>query len=1013
MALLSKKYLRSWLGIIFLSFPIFLIIINLGIPSYPLLSKLIYPILAGVLIPLIGNGLPTQKVKFLSTFFLSITIFVIEWLEWISYFFQGDTFNLPFFYYFNTSALQEVGSYKYLLYLPILCILIYALVDYRLCNSNPQPSSIFVLTMFLLATVIIPNSATKFVEGYIRSTSNVSEEDILSVEQQLRSNFVNVEITKPADLKANIELAHPKNLVLIYLESLESSYLDENRFPDLVPNINNARTKGLDFTNIVEFPDTGFSIGSMFSSQCSMPLAINANDSIFQNSSLSMLTCLGDITKKAGYYQVSLGGATKKFAGLDMFYTSHGFDEVLGYDEFVNQVGKSAYESDWGLFDDTIFKIAEEKYVSLTENGKPFFLTFYSLDNNHINRISSSCPVYLFSNKLILQQVHCTDFLLGQFLRAIEKMPDYRDTVIWIMSDHLTMKSDLFKNESDRKLLMFALNTGRVGNINIQGATFDVPHTILDILSIKHNANFALGQSLLKPEMKNRYQIYKNGQAKLLRDYLALLARREQKINICNQDGINFKNKNNYIASLGGSKVRMTYNGLESLPIDNIFLVKADLHGSIEEYKILPMDDAVQYVGNSPNALYLMVTRDARLPFNLAKDVYPENSWRWYFGNPSTVCNNTSCGLKGYAESLANVVIPKNQCWNVIENNQKSDPVVEALIEQMSQLQNNIVQKQAQIEMSKPYLVYPSVLRIVSSTGDHESLIQMDQDIKIISYGITLAVIEPSAKSFSSIETFDVYNNSDAQLELINALQSLPNGSIFVLFTHNNSNLKWSPVDYIKSKLESMGAKSINLLEKQPYIFIGVVGAPTIIERTDSKSFLEMTLSPQDFVNLMHIYPKVTLQSASSERGDCYLKIDNVILSKPGRGIMMVVIDTMSGLSKFNKVFDTYNSEESIKAIMVALKEIKRGDVLALVGCDSITTASGLPKDFLATLELLGADHASKIGFRTPYIFLVKVGTPYRWEKYWDTEGVIYLDLGMQDLRNLFSPNMTNMYNYR
>ncbi|MEK9943113.1 MAG: hypothetical protein VW771_11650, partial [Gammaproteobacteria bacterium] len=63
-----------------------------------------------------------------------------------------------------------------------------------------------------------------------------------------------------------------KNLVYIYLESLERTYLDETLFPGLTPNLARLEREGLSLTNLRQVPATGWTIAGMVASQCGQPL---------------------------------------------------------------------------------------------------------------------------------------------------------------------------------------------------------------------------------------------------------------------------------------------------------------------------------------------------------------------------------------------------------------------------------------------------------------------------------------------------------------------------------------------------------------------------------------------------------------------------------------------------------------------------------------------------------------------------------------------------------------------
>ncbi|MDM8568775.1 sulfatase-like hydrolase/transferase, partial [Thiotrichales bacterium HSG1] len=233
-------------------------------------------------------------------------------------------------------------------------------------------------------------------------------------------NTSEFDISKLSELGLNSDAITPKrlsatagkNLVFIYLESLESIYLEETIFPELTPNIKNFITTGLSFTNMYQTNGTGWTIAGIVSSQCGTPLLdnnsiANGND-ILQADLLVNAICLGDVLNKAGYVQEYMGGASGKFAGKKSFFNNHKYDKISGLNDLVTD--NNSYG--WGIYDDALFQIAAKKYVQLADNNKPFNLTLLTLDTHHPEgRPSPSCKAYAHRDDSILNAVYCTDQL--------------------------------------------------------------------------------------------------------------------------------------------------------------------------------------------------------------------------------------------------------------------------------------------------------------------------------------------------------------------------------------------------------------------------------------------------------------------------------------------------------------------------------------------------------------------------------------------------------------------------
>nr|MCH9659877.1 sulfatase-like hydrolase/transferase [Bacteroidota bacterium] len=422
----------------------------------------------------------------------------------VSFYFQGESFNERFFFHFNLNSIIEAGN---AFFYPIIGILIYLCIIICLCwiffskkNRHHQEHSV-ASHLFILALVVF------VLEPDISKYSAKQLSVMINAQGDLNVNTIAWEelgLHREALLTSSNNIHPGKNLVFIYLESLEKVYTDERIFPGLTPNLNKLSQSGLTFNHMVQTEGTGWTIGGMVASQCGTPLLYGpglGNNDILQNGFLNKATCLGDILKLAGYYQVFLGGASAEFAGKGSFLTSHGYDEVKGKKELSPHLEDSSYISGWGLYDDSLFAIAEEKFKQLAQQGQPFNLTLLTLDTHHpIGNASRSCPSYKALDNSILDAVHCSDFLVNQFIEALSTHPAWKNTLIVLFSDHLAMRNiaqDYYPDGYDRQLLFIVLNAGSKGKVHSKGFHMDIAPTLLHLLGVRHDRRFLAGENLM------------------------------------------------------------------------------------------------------------------------------------------------------------------------------------------------------------------------------------------------------------------------------------------------------------------------------------------------------------------------------------------------------------------------------------------------------------------------------------------------------------------------------------
>ncbi|WMJ70805.1 phosphoglycerol transferase I [Stenotrophomonas sp. 24(2023)] len=304
-------------------------------------------------------------------------------------------------------------------------------------------------------------------------------------------------------------LQRPRNIVWIYGESLERTYLDERTFPGLMPNLNRLAGKALDVRGLASAEGSGWTIAGLVSSMCGVPLTTSQGDENSMDrmgSFLPKAVCLGDYLKQQGYTNHYLGGANGRFAGKGQFLASHGFDEVHDLDWFKQQkkIGRTHY-STWGVHDDVLLDTAYQRFEQLSRQGAPFMLTTLTMDTHHpAGHLPVSCRGTrydsAYGNIGLLNALKCTDRLISQLVDRIQASPYGKDTLIVIASDHLAMPNDLshILARQQRENLLLFLGDG-VAPRQLQAtdaSTLDSGATLLGLLD-PHQQALGFGRSLL------------------------------------------------------------------------------------------------------------------------------------------------------------------------------------------------------------------------------------------------------------------------------------------------------------------------------------------------------------------------------------------------------------------------------------------------------------------------------------------------------------------------------------
>ena len=405
------------------------------------------------------------------------------------------------------------GEYALLLFLSVfffIAVFAFSYMYFRIINNTDYPKprkikgsihNVFLILAFLFHPFILDSYAIYQVHNPEKSFDFY----------QYYKKPTLAEKVKATDL----------NIVYIYAESLERTYFDEKIFPNLVDNLKQLKEQSVDFTDINQVPATGWIIGGMVASQCSIPLFTNSEGNSMGNSDtfLSGAECLGDILKSIGYHLVYIQGASTTFSGKDKFYGTHKFDEIYGREELQNQLKDKSYVNGWGLYDDSTLNRAFEKYEKLSQDNKKFALFTLTLDTHHPNgHPSKSCQdiPYKEGENSILNAIHCSDYLISKFIRKIQNSKYADNTLIVLTSDHLAMKNtatDLLSKGNRRNLFLILDPRERIYiPIDKKGSMLDVASTVLSRLGVE--TGLGLGRNLFSKN--SLYSSFDDFEKKLL-----------------------------------------------------------------------------------------------------------------------------------------------------------------------------------------------------------------------------------------------------------------------------------------------------------------------------------------------------------------------------------------------------------------------------------------------------------------------------------------------------------------
>ncbi|SDP58420.1 sulfatase-like hydrolase/transferase [Desulforhopalus singaporensis] len=440
------------------------------------------------------------KRQAIPAYILSLLLIFLTAVHFIANYFTGNGIDYSTIFHLKY-GIDGAGFKDYLSLITVsllalitsLTLITYLIFKYE--NKSKYISRKISITTYTFLTLSFLLNPSIFDIARLYQTNQTS----LEGSQTARSDFYNYYMGD----KTHQRFKNPKNLVHIYVESLERTYFDSELFPNLITDLKNLESLGVTFTEIKQAPKTGWTIGGITSSECGIPLYTpsNGNSMSSYDTFLPYAVCLGDILKEQGYHLTFLGGADHTFAGKGKFFQTHGYDEVLGKNELLPKLKNQNYAHGWGLYDDSLFEIAFEKYLKLSANNENFALTTLTLDTHHPKgHRSASCETDSYGNfdNSLLDAVKCSDRMVANFIQKILNSSFAQNTIIVLQSDHFGMRSiasDFLKGQ-DRRNLLIIIDPEKYKNkkIDVAGTTLDIGSTILSVLGIE--GQIGLGRNL-------------------------------------------------------------------------------------------------------------------------------------------------------------------------------------------------------------------------------------------------------------------------------------------------------------------------------------------------------------------------------------------------------------------------------------------------------------------------------------------------------------------------------------
>lgn len=271
----------------------------------------------------------------------------------------------------------------------------------------------------------------------------------------------------------NFTAKNTRNLIVIFSESMESTYSGKNipyigggdndkysPHGELIPHLTQLAQNGVNFsaTSVIgghfenaKSKPTAIAITSYM---CGFPPMVRGN---IENSNTKRATCISDILHSKNYFQAIFTGARGNFGGYDNFAREHHLNvfDVVSFKE--NGLVPKDYEGHWGIEDSKLFALTKD-FLRAYDKNTPFALYISTVDTHYPGFVDGEfCGDLDFAgldygggNALYENSIRCGDRIIGDFVDFVKKSHFGKNTTIVILGDHLTMQPDFIPPQTHR-----------------------------------------------------------------------------------------------------------------------------------------------------------------------------------------------------------------------------------------------------------------------------------------------------------------------------------------------------------------------------------------------------------------------------------------------------------------------------------------------------------------------------------------------------------------------------------
>lgn len=224
-----------------------------------------------------------------------------------------------------------------------------------------------------------------------------------------------------------VNTTRPKNVVIITMESLSSSYMAHGgNTLNITPQLDRLAEQGLFLSNLHATGNR--TVRGLEATSLAIP-PLPGHSIIWRKHNQNLET-LGAVLADHGYTNHFMYGGYSRFDNMDVYFGGNHY-QTIDRGQFPEK--HRGFGNIWGLADEHLYDYALEQMDRDDASGKPFLM--------HLMTTSNHTPFTFPDGRIDLKRgrngaVKYADYAVGRFIDMARSKPWFKDTVFVLVADH-------------------------------------------------------------------------------------------------------------------------------------------------------------------------------------------------------------------------------------------------------------------------------------------------------------------------------------------------------------------------------------------------------------------------------------------------------------------------------------------------------------------------------------------------------------------------------------------------